>query len=354
MKNMLVICLVMLLSACAAPITDPIVIPQNLNLESEVFVRVEYLSSPDQWQSRTLLFTESANIIQSLISKPMSFVNEAVELKPWLVLHTDATSYIVARTATHLFIQNQANKAWFRSNFTDFDALFDWVFPKFPSILGDFETLLVKGTSLEQHRSLQLNDDNRRIIFNLLHQSAWQPHLQRFNQALWFDAIITMTTQSTLYILEDALGTLVWIVTSDGKAHGYVLDSGIITQLLDDLTPFFITQYFRSPLQEVELFADDAEVDGTFVTLDATISSQLLANIRLADWLIATDVPAVGVSVEIILYDETFAYVFAPFNEHDLVMVRHIELHTNDYYFVPQGLSRHLRELIERYFNLQP
>lgn len=354
MKRVLVLCVILVLSACSVPTPDPIVIPQKLNLENEVFVRVEYLSSPDAWQTRPLLFTESANILQSLLSRPLTFVNDDIQLKPWLKLHSDDMTYIVARTADNLFIQDQAIGAWFKSDFTDFDGLFSWIFPQFESTLGYFETLLVKGASQENYKSLQLNDENRSVIYALLSESSWRPHLHHFDQSLWFDAIITMTTQDTLYFLKDELGTLMWKVTSEGKAHGYVLDASVFENLLTDLTPYFIAQYFRNPLTEAELFSDDAEMDGVFVELDATISAQLLANVRIDEWNHAVDIPSVGVAVELILYDETFAYVFAPFNEYDLVMVRHPELQTNDYYFVPQGLARHLRRLIETYFYMLP
>lgn len=354
MKKMLFLALILIVTACSP--RNPITIedPHDLNLTDMVFTRVDYLSSPDQWKSRALLISESVNIIRTLTLKPLRYVELDIELTPWLVFYTEDNMFIVARTLDHLYVKDDGGEQWYISDNTAFETLFGWIYPDFRFVLDRFETLLVKGAVSDEYKSLLLNDDYNTVVSTLLNESMWTPHVQRFDQSLWYDAIITMMNGETLYLLDHELGTLMWVVSSDGSAHGYVLEGYVYSRLISELTPYFLMQYFRDPLLEAELVPDDYGDDGIFVTLDETISQILLENTRMDEWFIAVDIPAVGLMVDVILYDEIFAYVFAPFNEFDLVMVRHTLLQTNDFYFAPQGLGQQLRELIETYFEMEP
>jgi hypothetical protein len=354
MKKLILMFLIMFVSACSpsTPITPPIT--QDLNLDGMVFVKVDYMSAPDQWQTKNLMLSESVNILRTLTLQPLKVVDVNLSLSPWLVLYTQDNKYIVARTNDTLYVKDDGGDQWYSSNNTAFDTLFGWIYPDYRFMIDRFETLMVKGAVAEEYKSLLLNDDNSNVISTLLNDSNWTPHLQRFDQVLWYDAIVTMNNGETLYMLEDSLGTLLWVVSEDGKYHGYVLEGYVLSRLISEMTPSFLMQYFRDPLIEAELLPEDYEDDGLLVELDEIISNELLQNIRMDEWGIATDIPAMGLMVDLILYDEVFAYVFAPYQELDIIMIRNTILQTNDFYFTPPGLGKALRARIETYLGIEP
>jgi hypothetical protein len=354
MKKLFLVFLIMIVSACSpsTPVTPPVI--QDLNLEGSVFVKVDYLSAPEEWQSKNLMLSESVNILRTLTLEPLKVSEIDLSLSPWLVLYTQDNKYIVARTNDTLFVKDEAANLWYTSSNTAFDTLFGWIYPDYRFMIDRFETLMVKGAVSEEYKSLLLDDDNNNVISTLLNDSNWTPHLQRFDQVLWYDAIITMNNGETLYILEDTLGSLLWVVNEDGKSHGYVLEGYVLSRLISEMLPSFLMQYFRDPLIEAELRPEEFEDDGLLVELDETISNEILENIRMDEWSIATDIPAMGLMVDLILYDEVFAYVFAPYGELDLIMIRNNILQTNDFYFTPPGLGMELRTRIETYLGITP
>jgi hypothetical protein len=354
MKKLLLLLLIVTMSACSpsTPITPPV--NQELNLEGMVFVRVDYMSSPDQWQSKDLLLSESVNILRTLTLQPLKVVDINLSLSPWLVLYTQENIFYVARTNDTLFVKDDGGDVWYSSSNTAFDTLFGWIYPDYRFMIDRFETLMVKGAVADEYKSLLLNDDNNNVISTLLNDSNWTPHLQRFDQTLWYDAIVTMNNGETIYMLEDALGTLLWVVDENSSSHGYVLEGYVLSRLISEMTPSFLMQYFRDQLIEAELLPEDYEDDGLLVQLDEIISAELLEHTRMDEWSIATDIPAMGLMVDLILYDEVFAYVFAPYQELDIIMIRNTILQTNDFYFTPPGLGIELRTRIENYLGITP
>jgi len=246
------------------------------------------------------------------------------------------------------------NNQWYESTNTEFDILFDWIYPDYRFRLSRFETFMVKGAVSEEYKSLLLNSDLNNVISTLLQDTTWSPYLERFEELKWYDVIITMDNGNTLFFLEHELGSLLWLVSSDETAHGYLIEGYVVSRLISEMTPSFLMQYFRDELIEAELLPDEYEEDGFRVDLDETISDIIIANIRMDEWIIAVDIPAMGLMVDLILYDEVFSYVFAPWNEMDLLMIRNNILETNDFYLTPPGLGKDLRARIETYLDITP
>lgn len=356
MRRLILVVLFLFMSACTPsdPNPNPPIIDETLNLEGMVFVKVDYQSSPDQWQSRSLMESESNNILRSLTLEPLEVSDVNVELSLWIVLYTQENMYYVARTNEKLYVKDDGGDVWYQSNNTSFESIFDWIYPDYRFMIDRFENLMVKGAITDQYKSLLLSDDNSNVVSTLLNDSLWSPHLERFNETLWYDAIITMNNGDTIFLLEDERGTLMWVVSTAELAHGYVLEEYVLSRLISEMTPSFLLQYLQDPLIEAELMPEAYEEDGLLISLDEIISEELLANTRMDEWSIAIDIPAVGLMVDLVLFDEVYAYAFAPWQEFDIVMIHNTLFQTNDFYFTPQGLGLDLRARIENYYNLEP
>lgn len=354
MMKILILLSLIFLNACtpSAPYVPPV--SKDLSLAEVTFIKVDYQTAFEQWQSRDLLISESVNLIRSLSTSPLEESDVDINLSLWLVLYSDLNSYQVARTQDNLYIKDVNANQWYVSSNTSFDVIFGWVYPDYRLELDRYEDLSIKGAVSDEYKSLLLNDELNNVISTLLNDTTWTPHLEKFVETLWYDAIITMVSGDTLFLLEDELGSLLWIVSPNEKSHGYVLEGSVISNLITEMTPSFLIQYFNFMLIEAELTPEDYEEDGLRVSLDETISNELLENTRRDEWIIVTDIPAAGFLVDLILSDEVFSYVFAPWQENDLVMVRNNILQTNDYYIAPLGLGKDLRTRIETYLNLTP
>ncbi len=354
MMKILILLSFIFLNACtpSAPYVPPV--SNDLSLAEVTFIKVDYQTAFEQWQSRDLIISEGVNLVRSLSTSPLKVSDVDINLSLWLVLHSDLNSYQVARTTDNLYIKDVNANQWYVSNNTSFDIIFGWVYPDYRLKLDRYEDLSIKGAVSDEYKSLLLNDDLNSVISTILNDTTWAPHLEKFVETLWYDAIITMVNGDTLFLLEDELGSLLWIISPNEKSHGYVLEGSVISKLITEMTPSFLMQYFNFMLIEAELTPEDYEEDGLRVELDEIISNELLENTRRDEWIIATDIPAAGFLVDLILSDEVFSYVFAPWQENDLVMVRNNILQTNDYYFAPLGLGKDLRTRIETYLDLTP
>jgi hypothetical protein len=354
MNKILILVSILFLSACSpsTPYVPPV--SDDLDLSEVTFIKVDYQTAFEQWQTRDLIISESVNVLRTLTTKPLEVSEVDVNLSLWLVLYSADNSYHVARTLDNLYVKDVNADQWYVSENTSFDLIFGWVYPDYRVKLDRFEDLAIKGAVSEEYKSLLLNEDLNNVISTLLNDSAWTPHLERFDETLWYDAIITMVSGDTLFLLEDELGSLLWVVSADEKSHGYVLEGYVISKLISEMTPSFLMQYFNFQLIEAELIPEDYEEDGVRVDLDEIISTELIENSRMDEWVVAVDIPAVGLMVDLILHDEVFSYVFAPWQESDLVMVRNNILQTNDFYLTPVGLGKDLRARIETYLDITP
>lgn len=354
MMKVLILLSLIFLNACtpSAPYVPPV--SNDLSLAEVTFTKVDYQTAFEQWQSRDLLISESVNLIRSLSESPLKVSEKETELSLWFVLHSDTNSYQVARTLDNLYIKDVNANQWYISDNTSFDVIFGWIYPDYRINLERFEDLSIKGAVNEEYKSLLLDEDLNHVIATLLNDTTWTPHLEKFVESLWYDAIITMVNGDTLFLLEDELGTLLWVVSPNEKSHGYVLEGFVLSRLISEMTPSFLMQYFNFMLIEAELTPEDYEEDGLRVDLDETISNELLENTRRDEWVIANDIPVAGLLVDLIISDEVYSYVFAPWQDADLVLVRNNILQTNDYYYAPLGLGKDLRTRIETYLNLIP
>lgn len=354
MKKIITIISLLFLNACSpsTPYIPPV--SYDLDLSEVTFIKVDYQTAFEQWQSRDLVISESVNVLRTLTTKPLKVSEVDIDLSLWLVLYSEDNSYHVARTLDNLYIKDVNANQWYISTNTSFDMIFGWIYPDYRLSLDNYEDLSIKGAMSEEYKSLLLNEDLNNVITTLLTDSNWTPHLERFDETLWYDAIITMDSGNTLFLLEDELGSLLWVVSPTEKSHGYVLQGFVISKLISEMIPSFLMQYFNFMLIEAELVSDDYEVDGVRLDLDETISNELVENIRMDEWITATDIPPIGIDVDVILSDEIFSYIFAPWSEYDLVMIRNNTLQTNDFYFAPQGLGKDLRKRVETYFDITP
>jgi hypothetical protein len=354
MMKILILLSLLFLNACtpSAPYVPPV--SNDLSLAEVTFTKVDYQTAFEQWQSRDLLISESVNLVRTLTTSPLKVSDVDINLSLWLVFYSDTNSYQVARTLDNLYIKDVNANQWYVSNNTSFDAIFGWIYPDYRLNLERFEDLSIKGAVSEEYKSLLLDEDLNSVISTLLNDTTWTPHLEKFVETLWYDAIITMVNGDTLFLLEDELGSLLWVVSPNEKSHGYVLEGFVLSRLISEMTPSFLMQYFNFMLIEAELTPEDYEEDGLRVNLDETISNELLENTRRDEWVIANDVPVGGLLVDLILSDEVYSYIFAPWQEADLVMVRNNILQTNDYYYAPLGLGKDLRTRIETYLDLIP
>lgn len=354
MMKILILLSILFLNACtpSAPYVPPV--SNDLSLAEVTFIKVDYQTALEQWQSRDLLISESVNLVRTLTTSPLEVRDVDINLSLWLVFYSDTNIYQVARTLDNLYIKDVNANQWYVSNNTSFDVIFGWIYPDYRLNLERFEDLSIKGAVSEEYKSLLLDEDLNSVISTLLNDTTWTPHLEKFDESLWYDAIITMVNGDTLFLLEDEIGSLLWVVSPDEKSHGYVLEGFVLSRLISEMTPSFLMQYFNFMLIEAELTPEDYEEDGLRVTLDETISNELLENTRRDEWVIANDVPVGGLLVDLILSDEVYSYIFAPLQEADLVMVRNNILQTNDYYYAPLGLGKDLRTRIETYLNLTP
>ena len=322
MMKILILLSLLFLNACtpSAPYAPPV--SNDLSLAEVTFIKVDYQTAFEQWQSRDLLISESVNLIRSLSTSPLEESDVDINLSLWLVLYSDLNSYQVARTQDNLYIKDVNANQWYVSSNTSFDVIFGWIYPDYRLNLERFEDLSIKGAVSEEYKSLLLDEDLNSVISTLLNDTTWTPHLEKFDESLWYDAIITMVNGDTLFLLEDEIGSLLWVVSPDERSHGYVLEGFVLSRLISEMTPSFLMQYFNFMLIEAELTPEDYEEDGLRVTLDETISNELLENTRRDEWVIANDVPVGGLLVDLILSDEVYSYIFAPWQEADLVMVR--------------------------------